>query len=94
MFMVNVRLVDRKLNSHAGRVNVTNEMVQYSALGTTVSSPSSKPPSMLNVDCASVGGSAGMVEKETFGLMDATLESMAETFANGELASTMLWLVR
>ena len=39
IFMVNVRLVDRKVNSHVGSVKVTKVMSQYSRLGTTVKMP-------------------------------------------------------
>ena len=77
MFIVNVRLVDKNVKSHAGNVKVTKLMVQYSTLGTMVKSPNKRPPSMLRVDRASVAPSAG-IEIVTLGLRELRT---AETFA-------------
>lgn len=61
MFIVKVRLVDKNEKSHVGSVYVTNVMVQYSTLGTTVNMPRARPPSILKVDRADSGVPAGML---------------------------------
>lgn len=61
IFIVKVRLVDRNEKSHVGSVYVTNVIVQYSTLGTTVNMPKARPPSILKVDRAESGVPAGML---------------------------------
>lgn len=58
--MVKVRLVDKKVNSHVGRVIVTNVMAQYKMLGKMVNKPKVRPPNMLSVERAAAGASAGV----------------------------------
>lgn len=50
MFMVNVRLVERKVKSQVGRVRVTKLTTQYSRLGMTVKIPTKRPPIMPRED--------------------------------------------
>lgn len=87
IFIVNVRLVDRNVKSHAGSVKVTKVMVQYNTLGTIVKTPSKSPPSILRIGRACAAPSAAVeIERVTLGLSELM---MAETFANGALEGSI-----
>lgn len=54
-------LLERKVNSHDGKVSVTNVISQYSRFGTMVNSPRRRPAIMPRVDRGWVTDSARIV---------------------------------
>ena len=93
MFIVKVKLVDRNEKSHVGSVYVTNVIVQYSTLGTTVNMPKARPPSILKVDRAESGVPAGMLTTTLLlGARELTEAASCCVAADSEADTDGVWL--
>jgi hypothetical protein len=90
IFIVNVKLVEKKEKSHVGTVKVRNPMSQNRKDGTIVNMPRTRPPSILNVDRLTDKLTAG-VDAVPFGASElttsATLDAVAARLATLLLAA-------
>ena len=91
-FIVNVRVVEKRVNSHVGRVIVVNVIVQYSSPGMTRSTASITLPRMPNVevDAVSIGLMAGTDASRASTVLASTAEETEVVVAAASMVACVV----